>query len=166
MLKKCVWTIVFLILMCQGVGWKGILFCSWMHLLTDIVGHTKILFTDVWCDYFLYYNSGWAPMQIYRYKRRSGWTCSTIRQVIPVSNHWFLKISRLSVWRQECSCDHKVGTLLHLWFVDVETSHFQRAKQEFLQLANGAAAPYGNKQLTQQFSEWIIRVNRKLNHVR
>ncbi|KAA8591105.1 hypothetical protein FQN60_002048 [Etheostoma spectabile] len=41
----------------------------------------------------------------------------------------------------------------HLVLLDTpETSHFQRAEQEFLQLANGAAAPYGNKQLTQQFS--------------
>lgn len=37
---------------------------------------------------------------------------------------------------------------LHQTFVIVEMSHVQRDKQEFLQLANGTAAPYGNKQLT------------------
>ena len=52
--KSCACTIVDFILLCQGVGWKSILCCSWVHLLTDIVGHTKILlFTHIWCNYFL-----------------------------------------------------------------------------------------------------------------
>ena len=54
----------------------------------------------------------------------------------------------------ENPCGHEVGTLLHLWFVDAGTSHFQRDrdKQELLHLADETAALHGNNPLTQQFS--------------
>lgn len=102
-------------------------------------------------------------------QRGSCWTCNTIRQVIPFSKQCFKKKKMFQVG----VCED--GTLLavmnwapslHQTFVIVEMSHVQRDKQEFLQLANGTAAPYGNKQLTQQFRRWFVRVNRKLNHVR
>lgn len=92
-------------------------------------------------------------------QRGSGWTCNTIRQVIPFSKQCFKKknVSSWSVWRRDTPCSYELGTV---------ASPDQRDKQEFLQLANGTAAPYGDKQLTQQFRRWFVRVNRKLNHVR
>lgn len=129
----------------------------------------------MWCNYFLYYNPGWASTQRPDTDLKIGLKLHNLpgqqylwaEGIFNVSGfHWSFLGFQQFLWRRkvfsfpfpsarEAFTYSSLTCGFWLW-----TSH----SPEFLQLANGAAAPYGNKQLAQQFRRWIVKVNR-VNHV-